>query len=167
MIWTIKEKNWLRKNYPHKGAKYCSQKLNRPLTSIQRMCSRLKLKVTDARKSEVQSTSATQGWNDKRYSTLNVDHHFFEKQSYESLYLLGFLWADGYLYRKQNRISLEIVERDMVEIENLFCGSGKWHSWTRKRKKRKPQKGFCCNNKKLFQFLEGKNYDKKSVCSPD
>jgi hypothetical protein len=115
-----------------------------------------------------------------------VSHDFFINcRSPESAYLLGFLWGDGYLYdrsfvekRKTKKgissynkhsyhIKVECSEDDLSLLIPIFTQSGKWTSYRRTRKGRKPQLCLSTANKKLYDFLSEYNYQIKSGAYPE
>lgn len=83
--------------------------------------------------------------------------------SKESAYVLGFLWADAYIYVKRHFTILEIIKSDFDNISNLF------QNWTisyRNRKNRQPQARAQTSNGLLYDFLVQHNYLNKSGGSP-
>lgn len=78
-------------------------------------------------------------------------------KSPENMYLWGYLWADGYFYKKT--IHLEIVKTDMDDIKNIIPNYYKFYS--RIRKNRKPQEKAYTSNKEIFYFLTKNGYSDK------
>jgi hypothetical protein len=109
-------------------------------------------------------------------SISNVNEQYFiDCITPESAYVLGFLWGDGYLSKRNDtnikkkqiwNIATECVKTDLDEIEYLFHKSGKWSSSTRHRINRQEQKEIKTCNKKLYLFLESHNYGNKSYSLP-
>lgn len=85
----------------------------------------------------------------------------------EYCYLLGFLWADGYIRPKGNNISIEIVKEDGILLKEVFKLVIPWNIYYRERKDRKPQMTFSITDKLFKDFLINYNFDKKSTNSPD
>lgn len=83
----------------------------------------------------------------------------------ESIYLLGFLWGDGYLYKKRNSIRMKIISEDMKQIQNVVDATGNWNFYHYLPKNRKAQTEIQITNKRLFNFLEQKLYLTKSTSS--
>lgn len=159
-MWTNKDIEFLVNNYSSLGALACSDVLCKSPKQIRRKANKMKLKVSPSVKSLIQSKNALQN---RRHETYNVDaRNFMENITNESAYLLGLIWADGYLLntkRNPHRISVEIQTTDFKIIENLFDLTGKWCKSKRKRPKRKEQSSAITNNKRLFQCLvEDYNY---------
>jgi hypothetical protein len=106
-------------------------------------------------------------YRDQKYIKVNADDFINFKTPYH-VYLLGFIWADGYILIKYKRkeIRVEITSDDMDSIKYIFNKTGEWYFNTRKRENRKMQTMATCNNAKLTDFLVKYKYDKKSVESP-
>jgi len=88
----------------------------------------------------------------------------------ENIYLLGFLWADGYV-EKAYRIGLELRLNDFNQIKPLLKKYGFNHFTSRIRKRHgklfgNPQGSFNYSNKNLNAFLQSMDYRKKSTVSP-
>lgn len=82
----------------------------------------------------------------------------------EVSYVLGFLWADGYL--NGIHIKTEIVSDDFVEIEPIFDNIGKWSKTHRKRKGMRPQSSICTGQNPLAQILTSYGFRNKSSKTP-
>lgn len=96
-----------------------------------------------------------------------VNADFFTKvNTPEIAYLLGIIWADGYVDKKSFRIVLSIVESDANTIEALIMKTGKWNVriW-QPPGNRKSQKSFVTHNKVIHNLLSSCNYQLKSVSS--
>lgn len=85
----------------------------------------------------------------------------------EYCYLLGFIWADGYIRPKDNNISIEIVKEDGILLQETFKFKIPWNIYYRERKNRKPQITFSITDKQFKDFLLFFDFDKKSTNSPD
>lgn len=84
----------------------------------------------------------------------------------ESCYILGFLWADSYIYWKVKSVILEIVSSDFYSIQNILNTIGPWTLTHRTRPNRKPQTRAQFNSSQICAFLEQYNYKEKSTASP-
>lgn len=81
----------------------------------------------------------------------------------EYCYLLGLLWADGYiklLPRGSKRIALEILASDFDNISSLFQG---WSICPRHRKNRQPVVQAVTSNPDLYKFLVSYNYTNRVI----
>lgn len=87
----------------------------------------------------------------------------------ENIYLLGLLWADGYLNPIHKSISYSCKNDDFHYVKNIFKNFGVKHFYTNYGKKnninRKPQKFINVCGKKHFDFLLENDYKIKSGTS--
>lgn len=98
----------------------------------------------------------------------------FKNFSDEEIYILGFLWADGYLNGTpdiKNNLQIEIIYKDFVDIEPVFDTVGKWGKYIRKasiKKGVKRQKRICVSisSRELVRKLIVLGFDKKNNTSP-
>jgi hypothetical protein len=84
----------------------------------------------------------------------------------ESVYLMGYLWADGYLYKNRlsgQKITLGIVENDAKHLNSIFNKTGKWLIYNRKQPNRQPQQSFVCTHVELYNFLHSYNYNNRAI----
>lgn len=104
----------------------------------------------------------------KKEKSLNVDDVINIKTPYIA-YILGFMWADGYISSDGRHFNVSGVEEDMKEIEWVFDTIGNWckHLDNRERYGWKNAKTFIGSNKEIHEFLIEHNYDKKSFVSAD
>jgi len=93
------------------------------------------------------------------------DKQFLNITSPEISYILGILWADGYIFK--NSIFLWLKKTDSKSIENIFNKTGNWNIYYRKLKDRKEQMCFNTYNKFIFNFLVKNDYKNKSRLSPN
>lgn len=81
----------------------------------------------------------------------------FNKNCTNTAYVLGFIWADGYLNcrdGKHERVNTEIAEKDFNEIYYLFNNIGiHLFSTKRQRNNRQPQATFGYSDKNFISFL--------------
>jgi hypothetical protein len=159
MKWTNSEIDFLIKNYPTYGGKYCQPYVNnRKIDTINATAKRLGLKVK----------------NKKVHPTLqNVSiNNFIEINKKEIAYFLGFLWSDGYIHHYISKninhyvISIEIKSQDADNVKDIFLSFGKWNIQKRKREKWSEITLFTTNNKDLYEFLFDCDYDDKSNLEP-
>lgn len=154
-----KIKKFVIKNYPHKGAKYCAEKLNLKESQIRSLASRLKIKVSKTRRSFIARNKL-----DKPYEQYNVNPlQFMDVKTPEAAYILGFLWADGNLGYNYS-INIEIISDDAIILEKVFLSTGKWHIFNRTRAGYKPQTKFSCNAKILYEHLIELGFKNKNKC---
>ena len=92
---------------------------------------------------------------------------FINNYTKESVYLLGLLWADGTVNKKNNMISLECIKEDIDYFYPIFQTTGEYGLYIRERKNRKVQGTIVGTSKELSDFLKENDYTKKSVLSPN
>lgn len=88
----------------------------------------------------------------------------------ESSYLLGLLWADGFLSTLENHynIAIEIAQDDMQIIEHIFDKTGIWLNYIRKRNINwKTTHRKHLSDIQLWTFLSNNDYLFKTGSSPN
>lgn len=93
----------------------------------------------------------------------------------EEIYILGFLWADGYLNGndKKRNLQCEIIHDDFLDLEKTFDKVGKWGKHTRAASikngvSRKARTTLTISDTKLIaKFISLLDFDKKSHISPN
>jgi hypothetical protein len=146
MKWTEEQIEYLKSNYPKIGPKQLSINLKRSVDSIN-----LKLKSLNLR-----------GKINKKYSNFE-----FRLDNPKHIYLMGILWADGYLHNTLNRLELSIVTEDFNDISNLF-DVNYWAVYHRNRKKRKPQTTIGLYREEVCGIFRNEyNYTEKSNECPN
>lgn len=165
-IWTQENIDFLKNFYPEKGAIYCAEKLNRGIPAIYSRCSMLKIRPTLEYLKESRRNRVLK-YNDNRPNSdfkVNLDQ-FLNIEKPEVAYILGYLWADGYIVR--NEIRLEILKTDMDTIKSVLLELGDWNFQERVRDNNKPITRAATNNRKLVDFLIDNDYKLKSGTSAD
>jgi hypothetical protein len=163
---TTEEINFLKKQYPILGRKECAKILKRSENSIKNKVQELKIKVLPKIRSEKQREICLKRDYTKKPEEYNVNSNYFTKElTPETVYILGFLWADGYI--RNDTIRLELIKEDVDDIKELFDSTGKWNYYTRKRKNRKEQAILHTNNKLIASFLKEKGYSPKTYISAE
>ena len=91
----------------------------------------------------------------------------------EEIYILGFLWADGYLNGKykKNNLQCEIIYNDFLDLAKTFDKVGKWGQSKRKASikngiSRQARICLTISDTKLVDKLICLDFDKKSYISP-
>jgi hypothetical protein len=164
--WSKKEVDFLKENYPLYGKIFCADKLNREGSSIFKKASRLKLKVNPEVKSTNNKNAQLKFQDERPNDDFNVNiEQFLDIIKPEVAYILGYLWADGYIVR--NEVRLEIVKDDMDNIKHILETIGTWTYSDRQRKNWKIISRATTSNKRLVEFLKEHEYDIKSKVSAD
>jgi hypothetical protein len=140
--------NYTIKNYPLKGGMFCSRVLNLTPSTVFNVARKYKIKFIREK---------------------NVKMNKFYKANKYSAYILGLLWADGYINKNTNngyRIEIMLLKKDMDKIEKIFEYIGNWKHYVDRRSE-KIRKRLYLDNKELHSFLWKFNFCKKSFVSPD
>lgn len=143
--WNNDEIDFLKENYSKNSAIFCSLSLNRSLNSIRikASCLNLQNKITLFRKNK------------------NIDT-FININTKETSYVLGLLWADGYLTK--NYISIEANKNDLLELEHILYKISIWCKYDRTKRN---VLTYMINNRELCKYLHSFDYSFKSLKSPD
>lgn len=96
---------------------------------------------------------------------------FYNIQKKEISYLLGLLWADGHLSKRNNNLSIECVTDDMLFFKETLDKIGRWSYYNRQRNDEKRNtkpitNAYICDSL-LHKFLEDNDYLEKSSKSPN
>ncbi len=85
----------------------------------------------------------------------------------EVAYVLGLLWADGYLRKTYYTITIELQLTDMLVVKPTFDKVGDWHYHERTRKGRtRPVARLNVANQRVHELLCSWDYLEKSLLSP-
>lgn len=162
--YTDEEIKFLIENYSKKGAKFCGEYLKRSYDTIQSKCKRLGLKV-------IRNWRSENGLKNKK--TINDNYkvpiqQFINPTNPEIVYILGLLWADGYVCLPYE-ISLSTTYPDADYFSSLFLKTGDWKIYSLKKYKstwKTPCK-IITSNFYLVNFLINNDYKSKSYESAD
>lgn len=150
--WTEEEVSYLRANYyEHDMAKICEH-LDRKDGGVVKKAKKLKLKSRHAKRFD--------------YSALAANLMRVTKP--EAAYFLGFMWADGHVEKSQARLAIN--REDGLAIMSIVTSLGEMsinENWRKDQSRNNgPSIRFNICNMELVRFLEGKDYDRKSLVSP-
>lgn len=145
--WSDSEINYLIENYPKTDRYTCSSKLGISVEQIIYLVRKLGI---------------------KKNKTLNYEE-FNEIKTPYAAYILGFMWADGYISGDGRHFNVSGVEEDIIEIEWLFDKLGNWckHIDNRDKYGWKTAKTLIGSNIDIYNFLVGNDYSNKSHVSAD
>ena len=151
---------FLRTHYPTKGSIWCSEELNRSVSSIQNKAFDVGLKIKNLREFYLQKYF-------KKNNEFKVNADLFIVPIIpEIIYSLGLLWADGYVYQKNNvnTVALKSTYPDGDEFYKIFQKTGNWnyYKYECKEKRWKPSILLNTNNKPLANFLNEMDYHSKN-----
>ena len=93
-------------------------------------------------------------------------------QNIKFIYFLGFLWADGTISKKHNRISIEISKTDSADIDFIINPLLKFKQYYRQRNIHGLKFGsetctFYKSDRALKEFLVDSNYHNKSIADQE
>jgi hypothetical protein len=169
--WTPERKQFIRDNYPTHGTKFVAERLNLPNQRVAGMAVYLGVRMTPearllSRRENGKILSSTQP------SKSRVNASFLTiPTTKEAAYILGFLWADGWIYetsKSQRIICLEIIHKDWNVIKKVFRKAGRWCESASKKMKSYNHpiiRAQVCN-KELYNFLLEHDYKIKSLAAP-
>jgi len=81
-----------------------------------------------------------------------------------SVYILGLLWADGYVNKKNKQVIIECAGEDIDYFYTLFSNTGYYGLYERKNRKTKT---IYSSSLELSNFLKECNYTNKSILTPN
>lgn len=96
----------------------------------------------------------------EKNSKVRID--FFNKNF---VYILGLIWADGFLGLKSNTVYIECIEDDMLRFKPILESISNW-SFYRRERENKPTINAYLTDKKFYDILVENNYLNKSKFSP-
>lgn len=161
--WTTEELEFLKVNYPKYGVNYCVNELGYTKSKIQNKTHEIKIKLLSTTKSTILSKPSTK---------CNINPNLFYKITNKEIsYLLGLIWADGFLNPSKNgynhNLGFTMVKEDIDILKPVLDSIGKWNYYERKQPVNtwKPSVNVITNNKRIYNFLIEHDYDKKSYIS--
>lgn len=157
--YTKEDTLFIVENYPKNGTEYCANALNISNKTVTKIVNFSKLKLTKKTKSETQSK------NSSKYEYVNKNE-FIKLDNPIIIYLMGLMWADGYLHSTLNRLELCILEKDYEDISEIINSLGEWSIVKINRKNRKTSIRLGCYSKDICDIFKKYNYHNKSVDEP-
>jgi hypothetical protein len=142
----------LKENYSKLGRKQCAINLGMNVDQVYYMSKKLSLRCI----------------NGFGQDSLDINDY----NSPIGAYILGFLWSDGHVRKKFNKISLTIVEDDAEEIRSMFEGRDHWAVYNINRSGIKDRNcknaiEFSISSENLSKLLKEFDYVNKSVKSEE
>lgn len=177
-VFTKQDTDWLIENYHKYGFVDCAKYLNKTPRQI-------KGKVDILRRDKGIILHLSQDTHTRRLSEGQVKEkqpdeykvnplQFINVTTPEVAYILGIIWADGYVFIKPrkyygqiNEIRLTIVQDDFENIRSVFMKTGKWATPTYQQRGRKRQVYCVTSNKILAEHLAKNDYQSKTYVSAD
>jgi len=108
-------------------------------------------------------------WKNRIVKHAVNENQFICNFTKESVYLLGFIWGDGYVSNSgtNKQIRIECLSDDIDSLIPIMKKTGAWCINNIQRKNRKPVKLASTSNKELVEFLINNDYKKKSIKTPE
>ncbi len=166
--YTKSQEDFLIRFYPMNGLDFCSDKLSIPRCLLKSKVQRMGLKLTKEKRGEIIRLNKPT----KPLTEYSVEPtQFYAANTPEVAYILGLLWADGYVLHKskngklRNRVSITNQIEDFDIFSNILNKVGKWNITYRKQKNRKEQGTAEISNRPLVEFLMLNDYTSKSTAS--
>jgi hypothetical protein len=96
-----------------------------------------------------------------------INHEcFISNQTPESAYILGLLWADGYVSKTTNSINIQCLKEDIDYFYPIFQTTGKYNIYYKKQSLNNKMSGTInCSSSHLHSFLKENDYFTKSISS--
>lgn len=149
---TTNEIIFLKENFIPYGTKYCAEKLGRNIPYVAKKAYALGLK-----------RKCSEQWKIDKSSKQVSMEPFHNITDPSIAYILGFIWADGYVSKTTNRIAVAIQNRDGQDLKELFLRYIPFHLHMEKKKL---QHMFYLNDLHLHKFLVDNDYLIKSIATP-
>jgi len=177
--WSKEQTDWLIENYPNLGKGKSAETLGIPPGSVVRKVQYLGLKlnkdVAKELKKPAYKTRSLKKLEKKEQIINGTDWNNFLDLNDETIYLLGYIWADGYLRKNTCNnyyISLSIVQNDAKAIQHIIDKFGynhkkfKHHVYFPKNKNHQPISTFLISDWRLGYFFYLFDYGIKSYSQP-
>jgi hypothetical protein len=166
--WKSDKSKILLENYSTLGSKACAELLHMPCSTIKSQAGHRGLLLSLEARHKIVSDKMIKYWENVPTSFRKVDaNNFINCNTKEAAYILGLLWADGYLNNKSQHylISLELQINDFEEILPTIKKTGEWGIIYRKQANRQPQGRIFAGQRPLYLFLQSNDYEVKSIAS--
>jgi len=156
-------------DYPLLGGTACSIKYNISYNKVMWISEKYKLRVNSDARLLIHKNSITKRKIKKTIHSVN-EEIFMKNFTKESVYLLGFIWGDGYIRNvgRNFQICIECVSDDIIALNEVFEKTGKWTFNKRLRvNKIREVTVVSTSNKELVNFLVENDYKDKSKKTPE
>ncbi len=158
-----RELRWLKTNFPILGCLACSERLGINKDSLLRRMNKMNIYVDrDILKERI----AEQNYNNfiPKYNLKD----WINVKKPEIAYILGLLWADGYIqYKRSYAVRIHLVKEDFDKIIWIFDNVATWHKRKEKRSNLRHQIMLDVRifGRDLVKYLISKDYHAKSYKS--
>lgn len=139
-----REKDFLKYNYPQYGIEYCMEQLGLSRKQVTRLASRIGIRL-------------------EKTNYIDLILPLYDK----SVYCLGFISGDGYVDKKRNSTTIEIVSEDAEKLDSVLMLLP-WKKYKRKREESwKETTTYYIGDESLHTFLVDTGFCEKSQKTPD
>lgn len=151
---SAEQQAFIREHYPAQGTVYCATHLGLAEGSVRWFCSSQRIVMAPEARRRVQRPNllAAQAAHRLNHPARVKLSAFTENLTPAAAYVLGFIWADGYVYQPY-RIVVECVADDIDVLEPTFRQTGEWVRSDRRRNGRRPQAMLATSNADLAAHL--------------
>lgn len=156
---TKEQIDFLIKNYSNKGVEGCATSLKLDKKVVQRKVRSLRLKLSTKKFNELQ------GFKSLKTNYANIGQ-FLDLTDPKMVYLMGLMWADGYLHDTKNRFELYIDKNDFNDVYGIIKEIGDWSIHERNRKDRKPSIVVGCYTRSVCDLMREYGFTEKSLKQP-
>lgn len=120
--WTKNKIDFIIENYSKIGSVECSKYINISPIEILRKANYLGIKLNDDIRNEINVVNGL-----KRRSNKVNYKEFLKFDKPEVIYILGLIWGDGYVRKENNLISINMIEKDILNLIPIFNEVGDWN----------------------------------------
>jgi hypothetical protein len=159
MKYSKQDIDFIENNFPQNGAQFCANALKRTRSEINSLCDRRGIRLKQTTKHNILSKIRKQY---KPFNKYKVNpEKFIRPRAPEEAYILGLLWADGYLNKKRGTIGISCIKLDFNEFLPSLKGMGEWRIYYKCRPNRQEIGTAETNNRPASDFLYKYNYCSK------
>ncbi len=164
---------FLKENYCNLGHKECARILGLTEKYMEQFChlksNRVKYNLYLKKEAKSEIMGRPKGQDDSKYA-VHPDV-FRNVVTAEAAYLLGLIWADGYVYdndeKNAHKIVIENLYEDALIFKEIAEKTGKWKFYIRNRPNMNKMGRLLTFNLPLTKFLIEYGYTTKSIGSAD
>jgi hypothetical protein len=156
--YTLEEKSWLKNNYSILGSHECAKILGRPLASIRITANNMGCYIPLELRNNLHSKTLI-----KKFTPSILPSTFKDVNTKETAYILGLLWADGWItYKDSYSVDIKLISKDFDNIEWIFFKLGEWKRYIRKETTgHKQTTSLRLSGKELVDYLISLDYHTK------
>ncbi len=160
---TPEQKRFIETSFSVLGPLGCAKHLGINFKRVSHYAYQLGLKVSPECRGKICETAHEKPNNAYK---VNADG-FINVQTPEHAYILGLIWADGWVGRTgtSHAIECSMVQEDFDQLLPVLMKTGNWNVYRLQRKPWKPIARMNTSNRPLREYLSSKGYESKSGLS--